>query len=221
MTQSKLEVSRQNGAHQVRAQRESILDAAETLFLRHGIAETTMVHVAAEAGITKVTLYRYFPNRDVIAMHVWERMLQRIMASFGPLAWPLTVAKIQAMASVMIRNFDTLRDAYRFIGIFDSFYLDTAGNSEMTRWLAEESILVKLSGAIAAPGIAMGPLEQRYLVVLNSVIWFLERMALRGGVTMADFDTSLETQLAIFEEMIVGYLQRLPESHEIGGLERQ
>jgi hypothetical protein len=97
--------------------------------------------------------------------------------------------------------------------MFDSFYLDTAGNAEMTRWLAEASILVKLSGAIAAPGTALGPLEQRYLVVLNSVIWFLERVALRGGVTMADADTSLETQLMIYEEMVVGYLERLPGSH--------
>jgi AcrR family transcriptional regulator len=220
MTQSKLEVSRQNGAHQVHAQREGILDAAERFFLRQGIAETTMAHIAAEAGITKVTLYRYFPNRDVIATRVWERMLQRIMASFGPLEWPLSAATARAMASEMIRNFDTLRDAYRFIGMFDSYYLDTAGNAEMTRWLAEESILVKLSGAIAAPGGAMGPLEQRYLVVLNSVIWFLERIALRGGVTMADLDTSLESQLAIFEEMVVGYLERLPGSREIAGSER-
>jgi AcrR family transcriptional regulator len=220
MTQSKLAMSRQNGAHQVHAQRESILDAAETLFLRRGIAETTMVDVAAEAGITKVTLYRYFPNRDVIATHVWERMLQRIMASFGPLERPLSAAKVRAMAGIMIRNFDTLRDAYRFIGMFDSFYLDTAGNAEMTRWLAEESILVKLSGAIAAPGTAIGLLEQRYLVVLNSVIWFLERVALRGGVTMADRATSLKTQLAIFEEMVVGYLDRLPGSDEIARSER-
>jgi AcrR family transcriptional regulator len=41
-----------------------ILDAARRCYLREGIAATGMKEVAAEAGIARSTLYRYFPGRD-------------------------------------------------------------------------------------------------------------------------------------------------------------
>ena len=72
-TRSKLDTARQNGAHQVDEQRSSILDAAEALFLQNGLDSTRMIDIAAQAGITKVTLYRYFPNRDVIALEIHAR----------------------------------------------------------------------------------------------------------------------------------------------------
>lgn len=64
-TPSRLAASRRDGAHQAEEQRARILDAAQKLFFAKGIAATRMVDVAAEAGITKVTLYRYFSNRAV------------------------------------------------------------------------------------------------------------------------------------------------------------
>ena len=77
---SKLDTGRQNGRHQVDEQRSSILDAAEALFLQNGLESTRMIDIAAQAGITKVTLYRYFPNRDVIALAIHARMMEKIVA---------------------------------------------------------------------------------------------------------------------------------------------
>lgn len=44
--------------------RDSLLDAAETVIVRQGIAGLTLDAVAAEAGISKGGLLHHFPNKD-------------------------------------------------------------------------------------------------------------------------------------------------------------
>ena len=46
--------------------RERITGAAEKLFLKKGIGNTTVNDIAAEAGYSKATLYVYFRNKDAI-----------------------------------------------------------------------------------------------------------------------------------------------------------
>ena len=129
---SQSEAKRQQGKHQVDEQRTSILEAAETLFLQSGLEKTTMVEIAAAAGITKVTLYRYFPNRDMIALEIQVRMMDEIAALVDPglvesgqvdlnlnaSTDPATALRsVKTLAQSMIRNFAALRDAYRYMGM--------------------------------------------------------------------------------------------------------
>ena len=52
---------------QNRAERtQRILDAALTVFAATGYSGTTMDAVAAEAGLTKPTLYQYFPSKETL-----------------------------------------------------------------------------------------------------------------------------------------------------------
>jgi TetR/AcrR family transcriptional regulator, mexJK operon transcriptional repressor len=50
----------------VRRSRAAVLDAARTLFLRHGYAGTTMDEIAALAGLTKRTVYNNFGDKDAL-----------------------------------------------------------------------------------------------------------------------------------------------------------
>ncbi len=50
----------------VRRTRAAVLTAARTLFLRHGYGGTTMEDVAAEAGLTKRTLYNNYSDKDTL-----------------------------------------------------------------------------------------------------------------------------------------------------------
>lgn len=53
---------------QPRAQetRDRLLDAAARVFARHGYRAGTTNRIAAEAGMSIGTLYRYFPNKDAL-----------------------------------------------------------------------------------------------------------------------------------------------------------
>lgn len=44
------------------AVREAILDAAVSLVVEHGVLSVTMSDVAASAGVSRATLYKYFPD---------------------------------------------------------------------------------------------------------------------------------------------------------------
>ncbi|MFH0023920.1 TetR/AcrR family transcriptional regulator [Pseudomonas fluorescens] len=48
------------------AKRQAILDAAKTLFLTHGYANTSMDAVASEAGVSKLTVYSHFNDKETL-----------------------------------------------------------------------------------------------------------------------------------------------------------
>ncbi len=55
----------------------AILDAAEELFIERGYRETTMVDIAALAGMSPANLYRHFADKEDIAVGCCRRRLER------------------------------------------------------------------------------------------------------------------------------------------------
>ena len=54
--------------------RASLLDAAELLFLRQGVAATTLEEIAREAGLTRGAVYWHFDNK----MDLFQAMIARV-----------------------------------------------------------------------------------------------------------------------------------------------
>jgi AcrR family transcriptional regulator len=48
--------------------RERIADAALKLFLERGFSETTVAAIAAEAGVSEMTFFRYFRSKDAVVI---------------------------------------------------------------------------------------------------------------------------------------------------------
>lgn len=78
--------------------RLAILEAAQKVFLSQGFAGATMDHVAAEAGVGKMTVYRHFGSKEAL----FENMLHEVCAGRFPNA-PLPESP-------------TLRDELRALG---------------------------------------------------------------------------------------------------------
>jgi AcrR family transcriptional regulator len=62
--------------------RESILAAAAVAFARAGYAATSMDDVAAEAGVTKLIVYRHFDSKDALYRAVLDRISTRLRQEF-------------------------------------------------------------------------------------------------------------------------------------------
>ena len=60
--------------------RDRIIDSAEQVFVKRGLAGTRMQDVAAEAGLATGTLYNYFANRDALLSSLLERRLDQLVA---------------------------------------------------------------------------------------------------------------------------------------------
>jgi AcrR family transcriptional regulator len=56
--------------------RNAILAAAADLLLKRGLADVSMDEVAAQAGVSKATIYRWWPTKETLALdalyHEWE-----------------------------------------------------------------------------------------------------------------------------------------------------
>ena len=64
--------------------RNSIVDIAETMFVKNGYDQTSMEQIAYEAGLTKATVYNYFESKtDILAAVLgrhYDRMYETILA---------------------------------------------------------------------------------------------------------------------------------------------
>jgi TetR/AcrR family acrAB operon transcriptional repressor len=55
------------------ATRDSILDAAEQLFVRQGVSRTTLQHIASAAGVTRGAIYWHFDDKGVLFNAMMDR----------------------------------------------------------------------------------------------------------------------------------------------------
>jgi AcrR family transcriptional regulator len=58
-----------------RAVRDATLDATARLVTEHGLASVTMSKIAAETGVGRPTLYKYFPDVEAILVAWHERQI--------------------------------------------------------------------------------------------------------------------------------------------------
>src|SRR5262245_12795864 len=68
------------------AVRDSVPDAAEELIEEHGLLGLTMSDLAAQTGIGRATLYKYFPAVDDVVSAWHERLVGRHVAHLGQVA---------------------------------------------------------------------------------------------------------------------------------------
>lgn len=64
------------------ARKEGLLDAAQTLVLKHGLRGTSMEAIARQAGVAKPTLYAYYPDKAAVFAALLERLIGAWRAEF-------------------------------------------------------------------------------------------------------------------------------------------
>ena len=203
--------NRISGVHQIDEQRSAILDAAETLFLRNGLDATTMGDIAKKAGVHRVTLYRYFPDRDPIAFEIAVRMLRKIKYSTDISDQPVYLRAVKDNALAMIDQFSELREAYRFLGMFDHLYGDHYPNETLAAWLKEQ-INTMPWGKGRFQGVVPAAVRSQVIMLLNAIMSFLEKMAARGELMASEQEVPLEEELRLFRRMVALYVDDLIRS---------
>jgi AcrR family transcriptional regulator len=96
-----------------RAQRrEQVLDAAAPTFARAGFANTGLDVIAAEAGVTKVSLYRFFASKADLYREVLHRAGHRVREAVG--ADDFDEASIPALTRAAAADPDGFRLLFRY-----------------------------------------------------------------------------------------------------------
>ncbi|MCB0853648.1 MAG: TetR/AcrR family transcriptional regulator [Bacteroidetes bacterium] len=64
---------------------QDILKTAHDLFWKHGIRRVTIEEVCREAGVSKMTFYRYFSNKEELARVVLEKLFDESVEKYRAL----------------------------------------------------------------------------------------------------------------------------------------
>ena len=89
--------------------RESLLDAAELLFLRQGVAATTLEQIAREAGLTRGAVYWHFENKVALFQAMIARVRLPIELMYEKLFSPENddlIASLKYLCLEILRSLD-------------------------------------------------------------------------------------------------------------------
>jgi AcrR family transcriptional regulator len=91
------------------ATRDRIRASALRLFREHGYDATTVEQIAAAAGVSHMTFFRYFPAKeDVVLSDGYDPLIARFIAQ-TPDVWPLT----RRIRTVLVQGLRQIYDAQR------------------------------------------------------------------------------------------------------------
>lgn len=101
------------------ATRRAIQEHALRLFTAHGYDATTVEEIAAAAGVSHMTFFRYFPQKEaVVEADDYDPLLERLLAARpcdeGPLA-ALHGALRAALQTILATDRDTLLTRVRLV----------------------------------------------------------------------------------------------------------
>lgn len=174
-------------------QRESILDAAERLFLARGIDDVNMADIAIAAQVTRATLYKYFPNKQEIAWAVFEHYCELMMASVADEPLVPMLSGLDRVANILhawCEFFHTYPQRALYFAQFDVLYAKDGSTDRMNRFKyrlhqGDEPIVRALRAGIADGSIRADITPELMGVTLMTVIAGIER---RLAVAMPTFE---------------------------------
>lgn len=96
--------------------RQSLIDAAEILFLEQGVTRTSLDQVARRAGVTRGALYWHFANKvDLLAALVQrveislDLMCEDLASRYQESGWPESESLLDGVLAVLVEFFQQLR----------------------------------------------------------------------------------------------------------------
>ncbi|MCP2275483.1 TetR/AcrR family transcriptional regulator [Nocardia amikacinitolerans] len=128
-----------------RESRERILTAAAQLFAERGIAETSTNRIAAHAGMSIGSLYRYFTDKDEIIGVLRDRLLAELEERFAETVLAgMTLSTRESVAASLHAIVDVVS--------------------------ARQGLVRALSATAAVPGFGLLGLERRLLVLTRAYL---------------------------------------------------
>jgi AcrR family transcriptional regulator len=91
--------------------RDEIIDRALSLFFERGISSLSMEAIAAGIGISKATLYKYFPGKEILGNAAIERRIDMLIERLDAIDSHPEVSFPQRFQAVFMAIDDTLRPA--------------------------------------------------------------------------------------------------------------
>ena len=188
--------------------RSAIIDAGQVLFLKQGIASTTMGDIAEQAGVSRVTVYRHFPECGAIAFEVNSVMLGSILdaTSAGMSAGASGLETARQGLESLFTAYSTQEPAFRFCAVFSSFYAIEARSDELAEWYGAREYQGLGEACVSLFGSELDKETSDRLKMLTDIAASgLCSLAISGASTNSD----AEARLRYLKELILGHFDAI------------
>lgn len=201
-------MSLEEGVREMQLNRkEHILQIARCLLLEKDWNEVTLGGIAAESGVSRVTVYKYFNSLHDIIYEIQLQCLREITASQSTMSHPNAsgAEKLSMYMRGAVETFKDNMEQYRFIALFDHHYRINFPSEEfrLNYRAATQDDFLRLR-EVLQEGMEDGSLRSEF--DLDMLTWtfsqtlfsMLQRMAVRGQL--------IEKQWGIRPEDVIEYL---------------
>lgn len=159
--------------------RQDIIRAAKRAFLTHGVQGTSMDVLAAEAGVSKRTVYNHFDSKEALFSYIitslWTQAVQAGRCVYDP-ARPLRDQLCEALeAEIETINSQEYIELNR-VALGHFFYQPEAIKEEVARLAVTEKAIVRWINAAVKDGRLQVPdvtlaVQQLHNLIKGSCFW--------------------------------------------------
>ena len=150
-----------------REKRQKILERSRSLFLKRGVSSLSMGEIAALQGISKKTLYRFFPNKNALASEAIEKKIEEVAGNIAEIAQVADLSfleRIREILRAVSRQMAELGESL----LRDLYYNQPDLWAKIDRYRREHvfGIIEKLLREGAASGLIRPDLDERLVPAL-------------------------------------------------------
>lgn len=197
--------------------RNEVLEASRKLFLEKDLPKVTMRDIAAEVGVSTVTLYKYYKSIDEIAFEVHYQLFEEMAEYFGELSDDLPA--FDQIIKWLWRWMVLLREKpeyFRFQALFDHNYRSDYPEIDQVQILLE---LYKKSGSplnhLFERGQREGSIRTDFSAkeltgwTFNNLMAMSHRLASRGHFLEKEGHVPTDKIMEITIESIAQFIKKL------------
>lgn len=189
--------------------RQDIIHAAENVFFSKGFDSATMDDVAAEAELSKGTLYLYFKSKEEIYMAIVLRAMQILRGMFQDAVKkePNGLCKVKGIGEAYIRFNKEYPNYYKSLLYFSALEVDesTIAGTELKAFIENKDVM-DVFITVIEEGIKDGSIRadidprKTALLLWGETSGVLQLFTLKGHAIDAHFDIGPDEMINYFLE---------------------
>jgi AcrR family transcriptional regulator len=131
--------------------RSEIIDAAGRVFAARGYSETTMDAIAAEAELSKGTLYLYFENKEALFLANSSRMATKVRDAFQKVLEDSELRGIECFRRMLLANAEIVAaNPQKFRALVGSLASNTELDMQAPAAIEHRQLVDQIVGCIVA-----------------------------------------------------------------------
>ena len=192
----------------------AIVSVARQSFLQRGIENTQMNWLAREVGISRSTLYLYFPSKSDLVMHVSGVLMKEISQQadeyVAKIKAPDAMTALRRRLGFFLSYFKEHTEIIRFLDKFDAIYSDEYPNvGESCRYTAAMIDSANTLYALILQGQTEGSIRDDISpnsigsMLLNSLFGIMQRTLTRKAIIEKEHNVHVQEVLDSFLDLML------------------